>query len=288
MCRLRGLERFSRTLIDGEKLYGTITITDGQSSQSIYNRSRDHYESISPGQIALLTGPARSISACDSFTMARGLPSQSLTRTLSPSIANLSNLQSVLLQNNAISGPIPAAIGKLEKLQTLYLSSNKFNGEIPSSLGDLKNLNYLKLNNNSLTGSIPDTLSKVEGLTLVWLWSLSGNFSGLRNFSGYLSMSMFWLAPQFIILEIGDGFTLVGLQEYFYDQIRVFESVIGFIAFFSLCVYLLDVYKVAHDAKAEKFAFISGIPITEIGISLDWRGRISPVWVREGEFLWVN
>ncbi|KAL7225698.1 hypothetical protein ACSBR1_020953 [Camellia fascicularis] len=55
--------------IDGAKLYGTITVTDGQSSQSIYNRSRDHYESISPGQTALLTGPARSISACDSFTI---------------------------------------------------------------------------------------------------------------------------------------------------------------------------------------------------------------------------
>ncbi|THG13687.1 hypothetical protein TEA_007426 [Camellia sinensis var. sinensis] len=105
--------------------------------------------------------------SADGYVSVLGLPSQSLTGTLSPSIANLSNLQSVLLQNNAISGPIPAAIGKLEKLQTLYLSSNKFNGEIPSSLGDLKNLNYLKLNNNSLTGSIPDTLSKVEGLTLV-------------------------------------------------------------------------------------------------------------------------
>ncbi|CAL5444789.1 unnamed protein product [Camellia sinensis] len=243
MCQWRGLGRFSRSLIKGEKLYGTFTVTDGQSSQSIYNRSRDHYESISPGQIALLTGPTRSISACDSFTMARGLPSQSLIGTLSPSIANLSNLQSVLLQDNAISGPIPAAIGKLEKLQTLYLSSNKFNGEIPSSLGDLKNLNYLKLNNNSLTGSIPDTLSKVEGLTLV---------------------------------------------KSLYVSFLVFESVIGFIAFFPLCIYLLDVYKVAHDVKAEKFAFISGIPITEIGISLDWRGRISPVWVGEGEFLSVK
>ncbi|CAL5435521.1 unnamed protein product [Camellia sinensis] len=55
--------------IDGVKLYGTITGTDGQSSESIYNRSRDHYESISPGQTALLTGPARCISACDSFTI---------------------------------------------------------------------------------------------------------------------------------------------------------------------------------------------------------------------------
>ncbi|CAL5394829.1 unnamed protein product [Camellia sinensis] len=55
--------------IDGEKLYGTITVTDGLSTQSIYNRSRDHYESISPGETALLTGPARSISASDSFTI---------------------------------------------------------------------------------------------------------------------------------------------------------------------------------------------------------------------------
>uniref|UniRef100_A0A5B6ZH02 Uncharacterized protein n=1 Tax=Davidia involucrata TaxID=16924 RepID=A0A5B6ZH02_DAVIN len=36
---------------------------------------------------------------------------------------------------------------------------------------------------------------------------------------GHLSMSVLWLAPQFMILGIGDGFTLVGLQEYFYDQV---------------------------------------------------------------------
>lgn len=33
-----------------------------------------------------------------------------------------------------------------------------------------------------------------------------------------LSMSIFWLAPQYLIIGFGDGFTLVGLQEYFYDQ----------------------------------------------------------------------
>ncbi|XP_069146712.1 protein NRT1/ PTR FAMILY 5.6-like isoform X2 [Solanum lycopersicum] len=36
---------------------------------------------------------------------------------------------------------------------------------------------------------------------------------------GSSRMSVFWLAPQFLIIGIGDGFTLVGLQEYFYDQV---------------------------------------------------------------------
>ncbi|GFP86291.1 protein nrt1/ ptr family 5.7 [Phtheirospermum japonicum] len=37
--------------------------------------------------------------------------------------------------------------------------------------------------------------------------------------NGRMSMSVFWLAPQFLIMGIADGFGLVGLQEYFYDQV---------------------------------------------------------------------
>ncbi|KAI3694474.1 hypothetical protein L1987_77439 [Smallanthus sonchifolius] len=56
------------------------------------------------------------------------------------------------------------------------------------------------------------------------------------------TMSVFWLAPQFIIVGIADGFTLVGLQEYFYDQvpdsmrslgIALYLSVIGAANFLS-------------------------------------------------------
>ncbi|KAK0584505.1 hypothetical protein LWI29_014279 [Acer saccharum] len=32
---------------------------------------------------------------------------------------------------------------------------------------------------------------------------------------GSQSMSVLWLVPQFVIVGFGDGFTLVGLQEYF-------------------------------------------------------------------------
>ncbi|KAJ4798047.1 BRI1-associated receptor kinase [Rhynchospora pubera] len=103
----------------------------------------------------------------DGFVSALGLPSQSLSGTLSPGIGNLTRLQSVLLQNNAIGGSIPSDIGRLEWLQTLDLSDNHFTGSIPSSLADLTNLNYLRLNNNSLSGPLPDSLSNLDGLTLL-------------------------------------------------------------------------------------------------------------------------
>ncbi|XP_044465365.1 protein NRT1/ PTR FAMILY 5.6 [Mangifera indica] len=67
---------------------------------------------------------------------------------------------------------------------------------------------------------------------------------------GSMSMSVFWLAPQFVIIGVGDGFTLVGLQEYFYDQvpdsmrslgIAFYLSVIGAGSFLSsLLITFLD------------------------------------------------
>ncbi|XP_073225605.1 protein NRT1/ PTR FAMILY 5.7-like [Cicer arietinum] len=67
---------------------------------------------------------------------------------------------------------------------------------------------------------------------------------------GSLSMSVFWLAPQYLIIGFGEGFTLVGLQEYFYDQvpdsmrslgIGLYLSVIGASNFLSsLLITIVD------------------------------------------------
>ncbi|KAJ4831983.1 hypothetical protein Tsubulata_049271, partial [Turnera subulata] len=67
-----------------------------------------------------------------------------------------------------------------------------------------------------------------------------GMVQGGKNVA--LTMSVFWLVPQFLILGLGDGFTLVGLQEYFYDQVpdsmrslglALYLSVIGVGSFLS-------------------------------------------------------
>ncbi|CAH9097586.1 unnamed protein product [Cuscuta europaea] len=41
----------------------------------------------------------------------------------------------------------------------------------------------------------------------------------IRSLRTHSSMSVFWLTPQYVILSIGDGFSLVGLQEFFYHQV---------------------------------------------------------------------
>lgn len=51
---------------------------------------------------------------------------------------------------------------------------------------------------------------------------------------GSATMSVFWLAPQFIIIGIADGFTLVGLQEYFYDQVPDSMRSIGIALYLSV------------------------------------------------------
>lgn len=107
-----------------------------------------------------------SLVGCSSlgFVISLEMASNSLSGELSPSIGNLSHLQTLLLQNNYISGPVPVEIGKLSELRTLDLSGNQFVGEIPSSLGFLTHLSYLRLNKNNLSGQIPVAVANLRGL----------------------------------------------------------------------------------------------------------------------------
>ncbi|AQL03066.1 Protein NSP-INTERACTING KINASE 1 [Zea mays] len=106
----------------------------------------------------------------------REVPGQNLSGLLSPSIGNLTNLETVLMQNNNITGPIPAEIGKLTKLKTLDLSSNHLYGGIPASVGHLESLQYLRLNNNTLSGPFPSASANLS--QLVFLDLSYNNLSG--------------------------------------------------------------------------------------------------------------
>ncbi|CAL5038043.1 unnamed protein product [Urochloa decumbens] len=95
--------------------------------------------------------------ACSPDQIVIGLEAQSqdLSGRLSPSIGNLTNLESIQLQSNNLTGPIPAEVGKLAKLKKISLSHNHFYGEIPSSVSHLRSLQYLDLSYNNLGGPVP-------------------------------------------------------------------------------------------------------------------------------------
>ncbi|KAG5125333.1 hypothetical protein JHK82_032070 [Glycine max] len=56
----------------------------------------------------------------------------------------------------------------------------------------------------------------------------------LRLMVGHETMSVLWLIPQYLILGVGDSFSLVGLQEYFYDEVPDSMRSIGMALYLSV------------------------------------------------------
>ncbi|XP_028762058.1 probable leucine-rich repeat receptor-like protein kinase At1g35710 isoform X4 [Neltuma alba] len=69
-------------------------------------------------------------------------------------------MRNLYLNNNYITGGIPANLANLSSLEILYLSYNKMSGVVPSSLANIPKLTYLYLDHNQFTGRIPDAFYK--------------------------------------------------------------------------------------------------------------------------------
>ncbi|KAJ1276312.1 hypothetical protein BS78_05G204800, partial [Paspalum vaginatum] len=94
------------------------------------------------------------------------LTSSGLTGILSPSIAKLTTLQQLLLDNNSITGAIPPEFGNLSSLTVLKLGRNNLSGSIPDTLGLLPELEILDLSQNNLSGNIPSSFSNLPSLNI--------------------------------------------------------------------------------------------------------------------------
>ena len=81
-------------------------------------------------------------------------------------LAKLTELSSLILNGNRLSGSIPPEVGSLTNLEILDLDGNRLSGSIPLELGSLTKLERLDLKGNQLTGSIPwEHLLKLTNLT---------------------------------------------------------------------------------------------------------------------------
>ncbi len=68
------------------------------------------------------------------------------------------------LDNNNLSGTIPAGLSHLNELYFLSLGYNSLTGEIPSELGSLSKLVRLHVEENRLTGEIPPEFSNLQSI----------------------------------------------------------------------------------------------------------------------------
>ncbi|KAF7020183.1 hypothetical protein CFC21_033306 [Triticum aestivum] len=113
-----------------------------------------HWEGVSCGTI---TTPPRVISL--------NLTRRGLAGQISPSLGNLTFLQSLFLPNNSFSGEIPPSLGHMHNLQTIYLNFNRLQGRIPN-LSNCTSLMMLRLVGNNLAGKFPNLPSHLQELRL--------------------------------------------------------------------------------------------------------------------------
>ncbi|KAG5609232.1 hypothetical protein H5410_020513 [Solanum commersonii] len=89
---------------------------------------------------------------------------------------NVPELKVLDLTNNSLTGMIPPSVGNATKMMNFILSGNRVSSNIPKEIGNLSQLAGLSLLDNQLTGSIPSTLFNISLLLGVSLSfnSLSG------------------------------------------------------------------------------------------------------------------
>ncbi|XP_027355038.1 receptor-like protein kinase HSL1 [Abrus precatorius] len=86
-----------------------------------------------------------------------------------------SRLNTLMLDDNQLSGALPSQIISWQSLNTLTLSRNKLSGPIPIAMASLPNLVYLDLSQNAISGEIPP---QFDQLKLIFLNLSSNQLSG--------------------------------------------------------------------------------------------------------------
>uniref|UniRef100_A0A0V0HR01 Putative LRR receptor-like serine/threonine-protein kinase-like n=1 Tax=Solanum chacoense TaxID=4108 RepID=A0A0V0HR01_SOLCH len=85
------------------------------------------------------------------------------------SIGNLSTtIMEFYLDSCEIRSQIPLGIGNLSNLNTLSLSRNELTGSVPTTLCDLHILQRVAIEDNRLSGPLPQCLCKLSSLGLVF------------------------------------------------------------------------------------------------------------------------
>ncbi|KAM0023826.1 putative non-specific serine/threonine protein kinase [Helianthus debilis subsp. tardiflorus] len=117
-----------------------------------------------------MEGPLTMSSACSRYGLERLiLNDNKLSGEIPATLERLTSLRGLYLDYNMLTGTIPESLGNLTSLTELVLSGNQLMGPIPTSLGNRAVLRRLDLSENVLNGSIPFSIGRLPNLEILYL-----------------------------------------------------------------------------------------------------------------------
>lgn len=148
------LKKLSNLYLYGNNLSGKIPATIGNLTML----SRLSLEE------NMLTGSIpSSLGNCPLETL--DLQNNRFTGPIPKEVLQISTLStSANFQGNMLTGSLPSEVGDLKNLQTLDVSGNRLTGEIPASLGNCQILQYCIMKRNFFQGEIPSSIGQLKGL----------------------------------------------------------------------------------------------------------------------------
>lgn len=122
-----------------------------------------------------------------------GLNDNFLSGEIPAVLAMNPNLVTLKIFNNSFSGEVPSELGRYSDLYEFDISTNRFQGKLPANLCARGSLNILITFNNSLSGNLPEALADCESLDYLRIQN--------NEFTGKLP-DRFWSLPKIYHLQI--------------------------------------------------------------------------------------
>ncbi|VAI83048.1 unnamed protein product [Triticum turgidum subsp. durum] len=110
-----------------------------------------------------------------------------------PELFNLTELVSLDLSNNNLSGAIPPEVANLSKLETWHFNNNQLSGPFPNESSPLRNLQSLWMFDNYIEGLFPDFIANFTNLTDLRIYGMKLQGPIPKQFSNLINLKYLML-----------------------------------------------------------------------------------------------